>query len=136
MQQFDPMNFRKVQKSLELSQVKTIQLQNQVHHLQSENDNLKLQFSSATCMAEINPVLAKYSSLSRKIAELEQRAIRREEEIQITINEIQRKTAAENQRLQDLHEEEMREKDEKIRLLRRKLDGLMKGMKAVASSKA
>ncbi len=117
---------QKLLRSLEISQVKSIQLQNQVDNLQFENENLKLQISSATSMTEGNHIITKYSNLSRKICELEQRAIRREEEIQAKIGEIQRKTAAENQRLQLLHEEEMREKDEKLTVLRTKLECLIR----------
>lgn len=125
-QHVDPLNHHKLQRSLEVSQVKSIQLQNQVDNLQFENDSLKIQLSSVTSRSEGSHLIERYSSLSRKICELEQRAIRREEEIQSKINEIQRKTASENQRLQTLHEEEMREKNEKLTVLKTKLDCLMK----------
>jgi hypothetical protein len=111
---------------LEASQVKSIQLQNQVDNLQFENENLKLQLSTATCMTEGSHILTKYSHLSRKICALEQRALRREEDVQTKIIEIQRKTSAENLRLQHLHEEEIREKNEKLAVLRTKLECLMK----------
>lgn len=121
-QQFNPALHQKLLRSLEASHVKSIQLQNQADNLQFENDNLKLQLSTVTCMTEGSHILAKYSHLSRKICALEQRALRREEEVQTKISEIQRKTAAENQRLQHLHEEEIREKNEKIAVLRTKLE--------------
>ena len=95
-------------------------------NLQFENDSLKIQLSSANSRSEGSHLIEKYSSLSRKICELEQRAIRREEEIQSKINEIQRKTASENERLQTIHEEEMREKNEMLTVLKTKLDCLMK----------
>ena len=99
------------------SQLKNMKLQNKVNLLCSENERLKTQLSATA----FNTEWQKYASLSKKVIILEKRAQFREDELK----EILQSSKVETRRLQTLHDEEIREKDEQIESCRNKVRNLM-----------
>ena len=110
-----------LQSSLNSAQVQIIQLQNSLHTVQSENSALKTKISYSVS----NPILTKYGDLSQKISDMEQRSDVREREIKTYIEKTRISNEAEMRRMQQLHEEEIREKEDKIRSFRYELNNLM-----------
>ena len=99
------------------SQLKNVKLQNKIDILCIENERLKAQLSSTV----FDPEWQKYASLSKKVIVLEKRTQCREDKLR----KILESSKIETRRLQILHDEEIREKDEQIENFRNKVHHLM-----------
>lgn len=108
--------------------MRVIHLQNQVDTLQSINASLRLQTASSIVS---DSTLARYANLSRKVEELDHRAASREKALQRVVKDAQEQHQRETERLVNLHQEELREKDDDIRNCKMQID---KWKKAVVLS--
>lgn len=117
-------NIQKIIKTSQDCQLRIIQLQNEVDALRNEKEYLKTHISSMS----FNPELQKFATLSRKISIMEESALKRENELK----EIVESSKSETRRLQRIHDEEIREKDEQIRCFSAKLQHLMYDIKKLA----
>ena len=107
------------------AQLRVIQLQNQVDSLNRDNELLRGQITSN------DPMLRRYAGLSRKIITMESRAEEREQELRRVVDCNREET----RRLQVLHDEELREKNEKIRVFRSSLSRLLSDVRKLAVSR-
>ena len=113
--------------------MRVIKLQNQVDTLHAENRSLRIHKSSNSSLED--SAIQKYASLSRKLLEVEEKLTSREEELNYAIERTKASCSSEIRKIQDIHEEEMNEKDRLIRSCGEKLHTLTEKVMYLAQMK-
>ena len=103
------------------AQMNAAMLQNQITQLKQDNAELNRRLSAV----KSNPTISQFGELAQRLTDLERRSGNRQEELEEVILANKESNRKEAKRLEELHAEEIEEKDRQIRFFKVQLDQLM-----------
>ncbi|GMH65126.1 hypothetical protein TrST_g3438 [Triparma strigata] len=107
------------------AQMNAAMLQNQVTQLKQDNAEANRRLAAV----KSNPTISQFGDLAQRLTDLERRANNRTEELEEVIRSNKESNRREATRLQELHTEEIEEKDRQIRFFKKQLDELMEELR-------
>jgi hypothetical protein len=97
-----------------------------LHEQEIKNATLAAQLSSSSSKAQqVTPQQAQFSLMEQQLSALESRLERREKELMGAIEEGKVAARIETARLQSMHSQELRERDEQLLRFQREMEGLV-----------
>ncbi|GMI06756.1 hypothetical protein TrLO_g8047 [Triparma laevis f. longispina] len=108
------------------AQMNAAMLQNQVTQLKQDNAECNRRLAAV----KSNPTISQFGDLAQRLTDLERRANNRTEELEEVIRSNKESNRREAGRLQQLHAEEIEEKDRQIRFFKKQLDELMEELRS------
>ena len=109
------------------AQMNSAMLQNQLTQLKQDNAELNRRMSAV----KSNPTISQFGELAQRLTDLERRASNRQEELEEVILANKESNRKEAKRLEELHAEEMEEKNRQIRFFKAQLDELMEEVRGM-----